>query len=256
MISLPRHGSNVRFSSSHSPAPQPGPSNSSHESDQGSFSARKVISGLFWAPVALYFVNNIYTIAQVEGGSMSPSMAPEANKKDIVLLNKYAASTENVFKGKGIFAWMYPHHSDTHKQNLHIGDVIFFISPLDPRQRCTKRILAMPGDIVSTTAAGSSSSPPKEGTMIRIPPGHIWVEGDASASEYRPDGIDVPSNRKSRDSRTYGPVSSPSPSALADEVLMYFDLFLPDPPRPRHWSSRLHSGAVQSIWCRPSSTQL
>jgi signal peptidase I len=139
---------------------------------------------------------------------MSPSMAPKANQKDIVLLNKYAASTENVFKGKGISAYLYPHHRDTHKQNLQIGDVIFFISPLDPRQRCTKRILAMPGDIVSTTTAGSSTLPPKEGAMIRIPPGHIWVEGDASAAEYKSDRTDVPSNRKSRDSRTYGPVSS------------------------------------------------
>jgi signal peptidase I len=202
----------LRCYSSQSPQPQAGGFRS-QESNNGGPSRRQIISGLLWIPVAIYFMNNFYTIAQVEGGSMSPSMAPDINRKDIVLLNKYAASTENIFKGKGLFAILFPEHSPVHRQDLHIGDVIFFISPLDPRQRCTKRILAMPGDIVSTaSAAGSTSATPS--TVIRIPPGHIWVEGDASASEYKEEDdqgrrIEVPSNRKSRDSRTYGPVSEP-----------------------------------------------
>jgi signal peptidase I len=203
----------IRSYTSETPSPQPG-SSQSQGSSKGGPSARQIISGLLWIPVAVYFLNNFYTIAQVEGGSMSPSMAPDINRKDIVLLNKYAASTENIFMGNGLLSVLFPGHSATHRQDLHIGDVIFFISPLDPRQRCTKRILAMPGDIVSTTLGHTpaSSTSAKPSAVIRIPPGHIWVEGDASASEYKEGDdqnprIEVPSNRKSRDSRTYGPVS-------------------------------------------------
>lgn len=52
-----------------------------------------------------------------------------------------------------------------------------------------KRIIGLEGDVVQTRR-------PYPNAYIRVPPGHVWVEGD-SADE-----------RKTMDSNTYGPISS------------------------------------------------
>lgn len=152
---------------------------------------------------------------------MAPTMKPELNVYDLVLLNRHAAGTQNTLMDNLLLRT----RSDTRKQNLQVGDVVYLTAPFDPNRNVVKRILAMPGDIVQISANGSSSTTTtmKEESRgeekmkrIRIPPGHVWVEGDSSALEYKKkkkkngenNQVDIPSNVKSRDSRMYGPVSS------------------------------------------------
>lgn len=58
-------------------------------------------------------------------------------------------------------------------------------SPTDPRQLLIKRIIGLPGSIVTTL-------PPHAHRTVRVPAGHCWVEGD---ERYH-----------SRDSNAYGPI--------------------------------------------------
>ena len=78
-------------------------------------------------------------------------------------------------------------------------------SPSNPAHTAIKRIIALPGDRVTTR------SPCLQPTQV-VPWNHIWVEGDA----------DDP--RKSLDSNTYGPVSMSLISGRVVGVLW---------PRPR-----------------------
>lgn len=128
---------------------------------------------------------------------MSPTLNPEPSKnKDIVLINKWAAKPE--------------------LSSFKIGDVVIMISPIDPNRIITKRILALGGDIVSRSFASPSSiadNVEKEEEIeqrekIRVPPFHVWVEGDATAMEHQShSSLDIPSNKKSRDSREFASVS-------------------------------------------------
>jgi inner membrane protease subunit 2 len=62
-------------------------------------------------------------------------------------------------------------------------------SPTEPNTLTTKRIIALEGDLVYPVK-------PSMHSVVRIPEGHCWVEGD--------------SRHRSRDSNTYGPVSNPA----------------------------------------------
>lgn len=64
-------------------------------------------------------------------------------------------------------------------------------SPTEPHIRIIKRVVAVANEVVQTL-------PPYSLPMVRVPEGHIWVEGD----EYF----------HSKDSNTFGPVSNPSHS--------------------------------------------
>lgn len=64
-----------------------------------------------------------------------------------------------------------------------------FRSPNSPEKLAIKRIIALSDDIITT-------KPPYPFPNEKIPPGHIWVEGDHPESD-----------RWSRDSNYYGPVS-------------------------------------------------
>lgn len=75
-------------------------------------------------------------------------------------------------------------------ERLTRGDLVTFVSPLDPQRAVCKRILGLPGDIVCVDPTGEIA-PSSE--HVVIPKGHIWVGGDNAAW--------------SRDSRDYGPVS-------------------------------------------------
>lgn len=135
---------------------------------------------------------------------MSPTLNPDSTICDIVLVNTYVAKPDVL--------------------QFQIGDVVTLTSPIDPNLIITKRILALGGDIVSvgnhlpTRSLSSKGGYEEDGDndteqveerlKIRIPPYHVWLEGDATATEYRGDGkVQIPSNKKSRDSRDYGPVS-------------------------------------------------
>lgn len=60
-------------------------------------------------------------------------------------------------------------------------------SPTHPEVVAVKRVVALEGDVVRTKA-------PYPVARVKVPPGHVWVEGDG------PPG-------SSLDSNTYGPVS-------------------------------------------------
>lgn len=62
-------------------------------------------------------------------------------------------------------------------------------SPLDPEKIAVKRIIALEGDLVRPRTAHHQPA-------IRVPKGHIWVEGDAGT------------DKESLDSNTYGPIST------------------------------------------------
>lgn len=183
--------------------------------------ARKYVRRFMWVPVAIFFLNHYYTIAKVEGGSMTPTMKTDDDFHDLVLLNRFAAASQNTLLDNLLLQT----NITVRKQNLQVGDVVYCTAPFDPNLNIVKRILAMPGDIVQISTSGSSfttstTTTIKEETRgdekvkrIRIPPGHVWVEGDASSIEYQRKNyrgnnqVEIPSNYKSRDSRMYGPVS-------------------------------------------------
>ncbi|SNX83023.1 related to inner mitochondrial membrane peptidase 2 [Melanopsichium pennsylvanicum] len=176
---------------------------------------------LGWVPVAAFITSNCYSLGNVTGGSMSPTfngphhVASVANSpSDVVLLNRSVK---------------YQHH------RLKAGDVVTLTSPLDPRMLLIKRIIALPGDTVRVWVSGRGGGggtqvgKPSVGnghanghfngrwTRFKIPPGHVWIEGDA-AVDIIPGSLERIANTpttswtptslrtKSRDSREFGPV--------------------------------------------------
>lgn len=73
--------------------------------------------------------------------------------------------------------------------NLRRGDLVTYVSPLDPTRIVCKRITGMPGDTVCVDPTGSYAPSTEH---VVVPKNHIWVTGDNLAW--------------SRDSRIYGPV--------------------------------------------------
>lgn len=61
-------------------------------------------------------------------------------------------------------------------------------SPVHPNVISVKRVIGLEGDIVHTRK-------PFPNSYVRVPPGHIWVEGDGGEG-------------RSLDSNTYGPISA------------------------------------------------
>lgn len=100
--------------------------------------------------------------------------------------------------------------------NLRKGDVVIAKSPINPKQHICKRIVGVPGDIITITphpksilaeamwtdekeaayaVENGSSYPIIRHTRLEkivVPRGHVWVEGDNS--------------KNSADSRYYGPI--------------------------------------------------
>ncbi|KAK2754698.1 hypothetical protein FQN54_006831 [Arachnomyces sp. PD_36] len=137
-------------------------------------------------PIGLVFSEHVAQVMWVRGPSMTPYLNEEyatSNlKSDMVLVNMWRPGRE-----------------------LKRGMVVTFRSPSNPAHTAIKRIIALPGDRVTTR------SPCLKDTQI-IPWNHVWVEGDA----------DDP--KKSLDSNTYGPVSMSLISGRVVGVLW---------PRPR-----------------------
>ncbi|ORY69321.1 signal peptidase, partial [Leucosporidium creatinivorum] len=130
------------------------------------------LRALGWIPVAVFFNDHVLSLATVKGRSMQPTLNPDSSHmiQDIVLLNRYAAVESASGTGQGGFK---------------VGDIVALKSPTDPKQLLIKRIIGLPGSIVTTL-------PPHPHRSVRIPAGHCWVEGD---ERYH-----------SRDSNAYGPI--------------------------------------------------
>ncbi|KAF2250978.1 LexA/Signal peptidase [Trematosphaeria pertusa] len=88
-------------------------------------------------------------------------------------------------------------------RNIHVGDIITYVHPVNPSTNGCKRVIGMPGDFVSVVTPGRRDEDlgkaDKEGEwarvrdeVIRVPEGHCWVAGD--------------NLEWSRDSRVFGAV--------------------------------------------------
>lgn len=73
---------------------------------------------------------------------------------------------------------------------LKRGDLVTYVSPLDPTRAVCKRLVGLPGDIICVDPTGTYAPSTEH---VVVPRGHIWVVGDNA--------------EMSRDSRLYGPVS-------------------------------------------------
>jgi mitochondrial inner membrane protease subunit 1 len=74
-------------------------------------------------------------------------------------------------------------------ERLGRGDIVTFVSPVDPQRVVCKRILGLPGDTICVDPTGEKAPSTEH---VIVPAGHFWLGGDNSAW--------------SRDSRDYGPV--------------------------------------------------
>ncbi|XP_075785843.1 mitochondrial inner membrane protease subunit 2 isoform X1 [Pelodiscus sinensis] len=106
--------------------------------------------GFFVAvPVTVTFLDRVACVARVEGASMQPSLNPGGRQvSDVVLLNHWSIRNYEVQR----------------------GDIVSLVSPRNPEQKIIKRVIALEGDIIKTIGYKNK--------YVRVPHGHIWVEGD------------------------------------------------------------------------------
>ncbi|POR31444.1 Mitochondrial inner membrane protease subunit 2 [Tolypocladium paradoxum] len=120
-----------------------------------------------WIPVIAWFNLHVAELTLVDGPSMYPFMNADRDstlRRDVVLNYKWAP-----------------------QEGLERGMIVTLRSPTHPETVAVKRVVALEGDVVRT-------KPPYPMATVRVPQGHVWVEGDG------PPG-------SSLDSNTYGPVS-------------------------------------------------
>lgn len=114
-----------------------------------------------------WFNLHVAELTLVDGASMYPFMNEDKDstlRRDLVLNYKWSPL-----------------------DGLQRGMVVTLRSPVHPEVTAIKRVVGLEGDVVTTRR-------PYPVQTVRIPQGHVWVEGDG-----RPGS--------SLDSNTYGPVS-------------------------------------------------
>ncbi|CCF55668.1 hypothetical protein KAFR_0A02300 [Kazachstania africana CBS 2517] len=116
-----------------------------------------VLLTISWLPVAMTTAE-LVNISKINGKSMRPTLNPSDKDTDWVILKLFRPA-----------------------KNLQRNDIILFKSPFDPKILFCKRVKGLDKDLIRL-----------EHENIRVPRGHIWVEGD---------------NVHSVDSRTFGPIS-------------------------------------------------
>lgn len=129
---------------------------------------------LFGIPVGVAFIDIFGYIARVDGVSMQPCLNPDSSK-DYVFLNKLSCKLYQVAR----------------------GDVVALLSPRDPEQKLIKRVIGLEGDIINTLNYKKS--------LIRVPEGHCWVEGDNA--------------NNSMDSNLFGPIALALITAKATAIV-------------------------------------
>lgn len=105
--------------------------------------------------VGYTMINLIGYPASVNGKSMQPTLNPSHTRK---------SSWINM-------DWVWVNCWKTRHFNLSRGDLVVYTSPKDPHEFLIKRLIAEEGDIIHTEGRYYKS-------VVRIPQGHIWVEGD------------------------------------------------------------------------------
>ncbi|XP_075284370.1 mitochondrial inner membrane protease subunit 2 isoform X1 [Opisthocomus hoazin] len=162
--------------------------------------------GFFVAvPVTVTFLDRVACVARVEGASMQPSLNPGGRQaSDIVLLSHWSIRNYDVQR----------------------GDIVSLVSPRNPEQKIIKRVIALEGDIIKKLFMlyvqmpedsklfinlCGCSWPNGQRTIgykkkyVRVPHGHIWVEGDHHGHSF--------------DSNAFGPVSLGLLHARATHIL-------------------------------------
>nr|GAT54051.1 predicted protein [Mycena chlorophos] len=121
---------------------------------------------LYWSPLLALFFNNVYTVKQVTGRSMQPTLNPDSSVlwRDLGVFDRWS-----------LFRWP-----------ICRGDIVSLTSPHNPNVQLVKRVLAVAGDTVRPLPPYSDFE-----EEVVVPQGRIWVEGDAFHSS---------------DSNTFGPV--------------------------------------------------
>lgn len=169
----------------------------------------RLLSGMFYLLTSrqggelMHFMLQYLIRPRQAGG---PSMLPTLSVVEYVLEEKIRHE------------W-FPH-------KLRRGDIVTYLSPLDPNQLVCKRIIGLSGDTVcidptrlsapvvdEDQGSGRRERTKPKGMHVAVPKGHIWTQGDNAAA--------------SRDSRDYGPV----PIALVKgRLICGIGVCLPHPP--------------------------
>lgn len=162
--------------------------------------SRRLLQWATWIPVAVYINTFVAEVTFVRGGSMYPFFNEDRDStlRSDVALNWKMHPNAGLARGM-IVTFKYvllfsPLGSTLHQPSARCfsaGDwltVFCSRSPLDPEKSAVKRVIGIEGDRVR-------SRDPHQPT-VRVPKGHIWVEGDAGT------------DRESLDSNTYGPISA------------------------------------------------
>ncbi|KAK6948567.1 hypothetical protein Daesc_010337 [Daldinia eschscholtzii] len=144
-----------------------------------------------WIPVVSMFNHYVGELAWISGPSMYPFLNAEKDqttRNDVVIKYKFNAPY-GLRRGMIVTFWcaiddlvsrwqvLRPHSADSGSRN-----------PYDPEVEAVKRIVGLEGDIIRTRS-------PYPSPTVRVPMGHVWVEGDGG-------------KRLSRDSNDYGPIST------------------------------------------------
>ncbi|KPI43376.1 uncharacterized protein AB675_6996 [Cyphellophora attinorum] len=133
--------------------------------------------------ISVAIIHFPYQVMHTNGSSMSPFLNPNntpdlPETKDKLLIKKLGM--ENL----GFFRMKY-----TPDGTIRRGEIVVFTTPHDPTKIAVKRVVGLPGDIVTPLSGFDGPS------EVIVQYNHIWVEGDVDDRE------------KSRDSNWYGQIS-------------------------------------------------
>jgi inner membrane protease subunit 2 len=134
---------------------------------------------------------SLFEVIRIDGSSMSPALSPschETGARDRVLVlrrdwQSFKASTENTDRTRP---------KGQHVRNsIQRGDIITFLKPHDPEKgESVKRVVGVAGDVIWRDARRVGREQESNGAtakdlgltmlppVIRVPIGHVWVEGD------------------------------------------------------------------------------
>ncbi|XP_043256626.1 mitochondrial inner membrane protease subunit 2-like [Colletes gigas] len=99
-------------------------------------------------PFGIVFLDTVGSISKVDGISMWPTLNPNKDNTDYVILNRWAANNQDIKR----------------------GEVVALTSPKHPEQTLIKRVVGIAGDIIHTHGYKLE--------VLQVPEGHCWVEGD------------------------------------------------------------------------------